>query len=147
MNKFLLLLFISFFALANASAQRVGVVLSGGGALGIAHIGVLKALEENNIPVDYIAGTSMGALVGGMYAAGWSPDEILKYMASDDFSYAAQGKIKPGYVYYFKRKDPDAGGFSFKMLKTKKRWCLKAETWLTECVLLHHSRFILSPYQ
>jgi NTE family protein len=114
MNKILLLLFISFFPITNASAQRVGVVLSGGGALGVAHIGVLKALEENNIPIDYIAGTSMGALVGGMYAAGWSPDEILKYMASEDFSYAAQGKIKPGYVYYFKRKDPDAGGFSFK---------------------------------
>ncbi|UPT67120.1 MAG: patatin-like phospholipase family protein [Sphingobacteriales bacterium JAD_PAG50586_3] len=114
MNKFLLLLFVSVLAFTNASSQRVGVVLSGGGALGIAHIGVLKALEENNIPIDYIAGTSMGALVGGMYAAGWSPDEILKYMASEDFSYAAQGKIKPGYVYYFKRKDPDAGGFSFK---------------------------------
>jgi NTE family protein len=114
MKKFLILLIAIIFSQSNLFSQRVGVVLSGGGALGIAHIGVLKALEENNIPIDYIAGTSMGALVGGMYAAGWTPDEILKYMSSEDFSYAAQGKIKPGYVYYFKRKDPDAGGFSFK---------------------------------
>lgn len=109
----ILLLFL-FLVQFNVSSQRVGVVLSGGGSLGIAHIGVLKALEEANIPIDYIAGTSMGALVGGMYAAGWTPDEILRYMASEDFSYAAKGQIKPGYVYYFKRKDPDAGGFSFK---------------------------------
>ena len=53
-------------------SQRVGVVLSGGGASGIAHVGVLKALEEAQIPIDYIAGTSMGALVGGMYAMGGS---------------------------------------------------------------------------
>ena len=49
----------------NNRQQSVGLVLSGGGAKGIAHIGVIKALEENNIPIDYIAGTSMGAIVGG----------------------------------------------------------------------------------
>src|SRR3546814_8033152 len=53
--------------------QKVGLVLSGGGAKGLAHIGVLKAFEENDIPVDYIAGTSMGGMVGGFYAAGYSP--------------------------------------------------------------------------
>ena len=51
-------------------AQKVGLVLSGGGAKGLAHIGVLKQLEKNHIPIDYIVGTSMGAVVGGMYAAG-----------------------------------------------------------------------------
>lgn len=61
--------------------QRVGVVLSGGGALGMAHIGVLKALEEHGIPIDYITGTSAGALVGGMYAAGYSPNEMV-YLAN-----------------------------------------------------------------
>lgn len=55
---------------------KVGLVLSGGGALGSAHIGVLKALEEMNIPIDMIAGTSMGAIVGGYYAAGYTPSEI-----------------------------------------------------------------------
>ncbi|GIV43232.1 MAG: patatin [Bacteroidia bacterium] len=63
-----------------AFAQKVGLVLSGGGALGMAHIGVLKALEEHNIPIDYITGTSAGALVGGMYAAGYSPSEMI-YLA------------------------------------------------------------------
>lgn len=113
MKKGLLLLLL-FLIVFKSYSQRVGVVLSGGGALGIAHIGVLKALEENNIPIDYIAGTSMGALVGGMYAAGWSPDEILKYMQTESFQNDVTGKINPSYVYYFKRKDPDAGGFSFK---------------------------------
>ena len=55
---------------------RVGLVLSGGGARGAAHVGVLKVLEESRVPVDYIAGTSMGAIVGGLYASGMSADEI-----------------------------------------------------------------------
>lgn len=114
MKRLPVLLLLLLFSQSNVFSQRVGVVLSGGGALGIAHIGVLQALEDNNIPIDYIAGTSMGALVGGMYAAGWSPAEIMKYMSSENFLYEVQGKIKPDYVYYFKRKEPDAGGFSFK---------------------------------
>ena len=61
----------------SLSAQSVGLVLSGGGAKGLSHIGVLKALEENNIPVDYICGTSMGAIIGGLYSIGLSPDEML----------------------------------------------------------------------
>ena len=55
---------------------RVGLVLSGGGARGLAHVGVLRALEELRIPVDAIAGTSMGAVVGGLYASGMTADEI-----------------------------------------------------------------------
>ena len=53
---------------------RIGLVLEGGGALGLAHVGVIKWLEENRIPVDVIAGTSMGGVVGGIYASGESPD-------------------------------------------------------------------------
>ena len=67
--------------------QSVGLVLSGGGAKGIAHIGVIQALEENNIPIDYIAGTSMGAIVGGLYAAGYTPQEMLQLILSPDFSH------------------------------------------------------------
>jgi NTE family protein len=55
---------------------RIGVALEGGGAMGLAHIGVLKWFEEHHIPVDYVAGTSMGGLVGGFYATGMSPDEL-----------------------------------------------------------------------
>ena len=66
-------------------AQKVALVLSGGGADGLSHIGVLKALEENNIPIDYIAGTSMGALIGGLYASGYSPAEIEAFALSEKF--------------------------------------------------------------
>src|SRR5215469_10880585 len=55
---------------------KIGVALEGGGALGLAHIGVLQWFEEHRIPVDYIAGTSMGGLVGGFYATGRSPKEM-----------------------------------------------------------------------
>ena len=64
----LLLLFLSTWTLAEP--LRTGLVLSGGGARGLAHIGVLKQLEEMNIPIDAIAGTSMAVVIGGLYAAG-----------------------------------------------------------------------------
>ena len=64
---------------------KVGLVLSGGGAKGAAHIGVLKYIEEAGIPIDYIAGTSMGSIVGGMYALGYSADEIRDILSSIDW--------------------------------------------------------------
>ena len=64
-------------------AQRIGVVLSGGGAVGLTHIGVLKALEDNDIPIDYITGSSMGALVGALYASGISPAEMDSLFQGD----------------------------------------------------------------
>src|ERR1035441_302823 len=64
-------------AVASGSRRpRIGLVLEGGGALGLAHVGVIKWLEENRIPVDVIAGTSMGGLVGGIYATGESSGQI-----------------------------------------------------------------------
>ncbi len=61
---------------APAKRPKIGLVLGGGGAKGIAHIGVLRAMEAMRIPIDYIAGTSMGSIIGGFYASGMSPDEI-----------------------------------------------------------------------
>ena len=66
-------------------AQSVGLVLSGGGAKGLSHIGVIKALEENGIPIDYISGTSIGSIVGGLYAIGMSPDDMISLMKSREF--------------------------------------------------------------
>lgn len=63
-----------------AERLKIGVVLSGGGAKGAAHVGVLKILEEHNIPVDYIAGTSIGAYVAGMYSLGYSASEVEAIM-------------------------------------------------------------------
>ena len=66
--------------------KKVGVVLSGGGAKGFAHIGVLKVLEEAGIPIDYIAGTSMGAVIGGLYAVGYSADMIDSLIQIQDWN-------------------------------------------------------------
>ena len=75
---------------ADSSEQRarprIGLVLGGGGAKGAAHVGVLKVLEELRIPVDCVAGTSMGAIVGGMYASGMSPAEIEQFLVSADWN-------------------------------------------------------------
>ena len=65
---------------------KVGVALSGGGAKGAAHIGVLKYMEEIGIPVDYIAGTSMGSIIGGLYALGYTPDEMAELIANINWS-------------------------------------------------------------
>jgi NTE family protein len=91
----------------SASAQRVGLVLSGGGSSGLAHIGVIKALEEKGIPIDYVAGTSMGALVGAMYAVGMTPDEMDRLARSKEFYEMAKGIINENYKYYFKKNDPN----------------------------------------
>lgn len=86
---------------AAVPQQRVGLVLSGGGAKGIAHAGVIQALEENDIAIDYVAGTSMGAIVGGLYSCGYSPEEMMELFTSPQFSFASTGQINPDMVYYF----------------------------------------------
>lgn len=68
------------------SRPKIGLALAGGGAKGAAHIGVLEVLEENHIPVDYIAGTSMGAIIGGLYAAGLSADELRDELLAVDWT-------------------------------------------------------------
>ena len=69
----------------SQSVPKVGLALSGGGAKGMAHIGVLRVLEANNIKIDYISGTSMGAIVGAMYATGYSVDQIEYYLKHVDW--------------------------------------------------------------
>jgi NTE family protein len=102
------LLLGGLFFVFTTSAQRVALVLSGGGARGLVHVGVIKALEENNIPIDAIAGTSMGAIVGGMYAAGYTTDEIAEYALSTDFKKWLSGSYESEGSYFFKKLDPDA---------------------------------------
>ena len=72
---------------------KVGVVLGGGGAKGASHIGVLKYIEDMGIPVDYVAGTSMGSIIGGMYALGYSPDELTQIIAGIEWSEYIGNKI------------------------------------------------------
>ena len=90
----------------TGARPKIGLALSGGGARGAAHIGVLKVLEENLIPVDYIVGTSMGAIVGALYASGMSPDELEAVISHIDWSDAFVDRI-PRKDRSFRRKRDD----------------------------------------
>jgi NTE family protein len=89
-NLALVLLYVTARAVGAATqpapAPRLVLVLSGGGARGAAHVGVLKVLEELHVVPDMVVGTSMGSIVGGLYAAGWSPDDIEKLLESVDWN-------------------------------------------------------------
>ena len=108
MYKRAYLIIIAMFMLLSVpvSAQKVGLVLSGGGAKGMAHIGVIRALEENQIPIDYITGTSMGAVIGSLYAMGYSPDEMEELIRSDEFKNWYTGAKDMNYQFYFKQNPP-----------------------------------------
>ncbi len=114
-NHISLLLLLFCLYVNSAFSQKVGLVFSGGGSRGVAHIGVLKALEEKQIPIDYISGTSMGAVVGGLYAAGYTPAQIEALVLSEDFNKWVSGDIDKKYKFYFKSAQPDASwaGFRF----------------------------------
>ena len=102
-----------------AHAQTVGVVLSGGGAKGLAHVGLLKVLEENNIPVDYICGTSIGAIIGSLYAIGYSPDQMAELLQSEEFLRWSKGDISPEEQYYYKTKIDGAEMVSVRLKREK----------------------------
>lgn len=106
-----------------AARPRIGLALSGGGARGAAHIGVLKVLEELRIPIDFIAGTSMGSIVGGMYALGMTPAEIEELVATIDWSDAFIDDIpregrsfrrKRDDDFYLVRQRPGISGFALR---------------------------------
>ena len=84
---------------------RIGLVLSGGGARGVAHIGVIKVLEEMKIPIDYVAGTSMGAIVGGLYASGYSPAEMEKIVTGIEWDNAFKDKPSPQELSFRRKQD------------------------------------------
>ncbi len=87
----------------NRRPHTVGLVLSGGGAKGLYHIGVLEALEQNGVPIDYVAGTSMGSIIAAMYAAGYSPTEMREIVMSDVVRDWVSGRIDPQYTPYYKQ--------------------------------------------
>ncbi len=107
--------FLLILLVLQSKAQKVGLVLSGGGAKGLAHIGVLKALEENNIPIDYITGTSMGGIVGAMYAAGYSPKQMEEIALSSDFQDWVSGRYKSDYSFYFQKNNTNASILTAKL--------------------------------
>ena len=90
-----------------ADRPRIGLVLGGGGARGAAHVGVLRELERQRVPIDAIAGTSMGAIIGGLYASGMSPDELEDLVGSLDWT-DALSDTPPRSDLSFRRKQEDA---------------------------------------
>lgn len=105
-----IIFFVSFFLCQNVSAQqthdttevlirpRVGVVLSGGGAKGFAHLGALKVIEESGLPIDYIAGTSMGSIVGGLYAIGYDLDTLVSLVKQQDWDAVMSDRIPRKFI-------------------------------------------------
>ncbi len=106
-KQMFLALVMAMFAVFHAAAQDVALVLSGGGAKAYAHIGVLKALEEHDIAVDFVVGNSMGAVIGGFYAAGYSPAEIQKIFMNPRLLNDERGTEQVQHSYY-QRIQPDA---------------------------------------
>ena len=85
--------------------QKIGLVLEGGSALGLAHIGVIRYLEEHHIPVDYVAGTSMGGLVGGLYAVGNSPQELEHLVSTLDWNKVLTDRLDYRSLSYRRKQD------------------------------------------
>jgi NTE family protein len=106
MRRFLYILLLLCLIFQSINAQKIGLVLSGGGAKGVAHIGVIQALEENGIPIDYVAGTSIGAIISGLYAMGYSPAEMLALIKSKEFSNWMNGTVENQYIDFFRKPDP-----------------------------------------
>lgn len=113
MKRYIGYLFL-FLAFLNGNAQqksqkdvKVGLVLSGGGAKGLAHIGALKAIEEAGVHIDYIAGTSMGAIVGALYASGYTASELETLFKSVDFEVLIRDEFKRKNKSFFEREDDD----------------------------------------
>lgn len=103
-------LIIAVFGASFATAQarpKIGLALAGGGAKGSAHVAVIKALEQYRIPVDYIAGTSIGAYVGGLYALGYSADEIKDIMFSVGLEKGYSDAIAREHLHYRNKQQQD----------------------------------------
>lgn len=105
-NAVTILIILILLPVYGYGEEKVGLVLSGGGARGIAHVGVIKALEEAGIPVDYVTGTSMGAIVGSLYACGYTPEQMMALFTSKDFADWSSGTIDPEKIFYFDRPSP-----------------------------------------
>ncbi|QAA83259.1 patatin [Aequorivita sp. H23M31] len=112
MDKILLLVFllimgISFSQDKNSDDLKVGLVLSGGGAKGLAHIGALKVIEEAGIRIDYIGGTSMGAIIGALYASGYTATELDSIFMQTDFKMLIQDDIPRGSKTFYEKKESE----------------------------------------
>ena len=101
-------LIIMFINTGASHAQSTGLVLSGGGAKGLAHIGVIRALEEEEIKIDYISGASMGAIIAALYSMGYTTEEMTKLVSSDEFLQWSRGTIDNQLQFTYKNNEPNS---------------------------------------
>jgi len=147
MKKFFLslILFLLVIFPGLISGQRVALVLSGGASKGGAHIGVIRALEENNIPIDYIAGTSIGAIIGVLYASGYTPDEMEKFIGLEEFQRWASGDIEDQYTYYYRKEDPNASWINLNVNFKKKISSILPTNLVSPFEIDYHFMRLLAP--
>lgn len=107
--KKVIILFVLLFSIFTWSQEepKIGLVLSGGGAKGLAHIGALKIIEEAGVKIDYIGGTSMGAIIGGLYASGYSANELDSIFKSTDLSKLIQDNVPRGAKSFYDKDDSE----------------------------------------
>ncbi len=101
---FLIISTFSFSQEKDEEDIKVGLVLSGGGAKGLAHIGALKVIEESGVRIDYIGGTSMGAIIGALYASGYSANQLDSIFSQTDFSTLIQDDIPRSAKLFMKNR-------------------------------------------
>ena len=113
-------LLLPFSLHSQEQRKKVGVVLSGGGAKGMAHIKALQVIEEAGIPIDYIAGTSMGAIVGGLYAIGYTPEQLDSMVRKQDWTFLLSDRIKRSAMSLTDRERSEKYTVSIPFTKTPK---------------------------
>ena len=115
LSLILVLLPALFLALPAMAQQRkkVGVVLSGGGAKGVAHNQALKVIEEAGIPIDYIVGTSMGSIIGGLYSIGYTPHQLDSMVRKQDWMFLLSDRVKRSAMSLNEREKSEKYVFSF----------------------------------
>ncbi len=97
----------------NIKRPKIGLVLSGGGAKGFAHVGVLKVIDKLGIPIDYIAGTSMGSIIGGFYAMGYTANEIEEIISEQNWDELLSDKVDRKYIPIYEKKAKERYALSF----------------------------------
>ena len=100
-----LIIILSLLSVSIVRAEGVALVLSGGGAKGLYHIGVLQALEENEVAIDYVSGTSMGSIIAGLYAAGYTPEQMRQIAVSGDMQRWLFGRLDKRHYRYYREQD------------------------------------------
>ncbi len=111
---FLVILLNNSFA-QNVERPKIGLVLSGGGAKGFAHIGVLEVLEKEGIPIDYIVGTSIGSIMGGLYAIGYNSQQLKEFATNQEWMNILTDHISREYKNVYEKYDQDRYLISFKL--------------------------------